>query len=109
MDSLNKACRNVRYMFDNTINDPVQIRVRELTTNETWGPAASRMAQLAELSYTKAPIIVTDLFLRTSDTHWRVVYKALLVIDYLLKNGSETVIMACTSQLSQLMDLQHAK
>ncbi|GAU94867.1 hypothetical protein RvY_06573-2 [Ramazzottius varieornatus] len=109
MDTLNKACRNVRYMFDNTITDPVQIRVRELTTNEQWGPAASEMAQLAEMSYTKSPVIVADLFLRTTDTHWRVVYKSLLVIDYLLKNGSETVVMACMTQLSQLMDLQHAK
>ncbi|OQV12071.1 putative Epsin-2 [Hypsibius exemplaris] len=109
MENIQKACRNMKYLFDPTIIDPVQIKVREVTSSDPWGPTASDMSELANLSYTKSPVIVPDLFLRLDDGNWRVVYKTLVVLDYIIKYGSETVLVDCTRNLARLHELQSCR
>lgn len=76
-----------------------EILVRDATNNEQWGPSGSDMRQIADLTYSPTDYteIMTTLWERLEDTgkNWRHVYKGLLVIDYLIKNGSERVVQEC--------------
>ena len=76
-----------------------EILVRDATNNEQWGPSGSDMRQIADLTYSPTDYneIMTTLWERLEDRgkNWRHVYKGLLVIDYLLKNGSERVVQEC--------------
>lgn len=57
------------------------------------------MRQIADLTYSPNDYteIMTTLWERLEDRgkNWRHVYKGLLVIDYLIKNGSERVVQEC--------------
>jgi len=76
-----------------------EVLVRDSTNNEQWGPSGSDMRQIADLTYSPTDYteIMTTLWERLEDSgkNWRHVYKGLLVIDYLLKNGSERVVQEC--------------
>lgn len=74
-----------------------QIKVREATSNDPWGPSASQMNELAQLSHNHTDFIemmeILDKRLNDKGKNWRHVFKALSVLDYLLHAGSENVWM----------------
>lgn len=74
-----------------------QIKVREATSNDPWGPSASQMHELAQLSHNHTDFIemmeILDKRLNDKGKNWRHVFKALSVLDYLLHAGSENVWM----------------
>jgi len=92
----------------------IERKVKEATSNEKWGPSGTQMREIAQAtnSYNDLPIIMQTIWRRLNDhgKYWRHVYKSLLLIDYLLKNGSDKVIKECRSniiQIQTLMEFQH--
>ena len=84
--------------------------VREATTMEKWGPTAQQMKAISDLTYRRAscPVVMDALMRRLSEPgkYWRHVYKALLVIDYALKNGSPDVAEYCRRHVIEIQTLQ---
>ncbi|WFD36590.1 hypothetical protein MCUN1_003473 [Malassezia cuniculi] len=74
-----------------------QIKVREATSNDPWGPSGAQMAELAQLSYNQTDFVeimeILDKRLNDKGKNWRHVFKALTVLDYLLHSGSQNVWM----------------
>ena len=74
-----------------------QIKVREATSNDPWGPSGTQMNELAQLSYNQTDFIemmeILDKRLNDKGKNWRHVFKALTVLDYLLHAGSQSVWM----------------
>ena len=91
--------------------DP-QVKVREATSNDPWGPSSTQMSEIADLTYNmvnsspeiilSSPIlfyqvafseIMQMIWKRLNDhgKNWRHVYKALVLLEYLIKTGSEKV------------------
>lgn len=69
--------------------------MREATSNDHWGPRSSLMAEIADLTYNVVAYseIMNMIWKRLNDhgKNWRHVYKALLLLEYLIKTGSEKV------------------
>uniref|UniRef100_A0AC35TL62 ENTH domain-containing protein n=1 Tax=Rhabditophanes sp. KR3021 TaxID=114890 RepID=A0AC35TL62_9BILA len=91
-----------------------QIKVREATSNDPWGPTTALMSEIAEMSLNPMAFneIMTMLFKRLNDhgKNWRHVYKSLVLLDYLIKCGSDRVPLQCREQLfsiETLKDFQH--
>ncbi|XP_063099766.1 ENTH domain-containing protein 1 isoform X5 [Cavia porcellus] len=91
-----------------------EIKVREATSNDPWGPSSSLMLDISDLTFNtiSRSEIMSILWQRLSDhgKNWRHVYKSLTLMDYLIKNGSKTVIQHCRegfSNLQMLKDFQH--
>lgn len=86
--------------------------VRKATNNELWGPSGTEMSKIADLThhFTEYRQIMDALWARLSDKtegrNWRQIYKSLLLMDYLLKNGSEKVIAECRHRIYELKCLQ---
>lgn len=80
-----------------------EIKVREATSNDPWGPASSLMSEIADLTFHVGafPEIMSMLWRRLGDQgrNWRHVYKALTLLDYLLKTGSEKVAQQCKENM----------
>lgn len=61
---------------------PVKIKVREATSNDPWGPSATIMAEVADLTYNVVAFseIMQMIWKRLNDhgKNWRHVYKALV-------------------------------
>ncbi|XP_055076436.2 uncharacterized protein epn1b isoform X2 [Misgurnus anguillicaudatus] len=79
-----------------------EVKVREATSNDPWGPSSSQMADISDLTYNVVACneILTMLWKRLSDDkNWRHVYKSLTLLEYLLKTGSDRVPQQCTENL----------
>ncbi|XP_043828141.1 epsin-2-like [Dromiciops gliroides] len=72
-----------------------EIKVQEATSNDPWGASSSLMNEIAFLTYDVVPFseIMNMIWKRLNDhgKNWRHVYKALTLLDYLIKTGSEQV------------------
>lgn len=91
-----------------------EIKVREATSNDPWGPSSSLMLEISDLTYNRVSFseIMNMIWHRMTDhgKNWRHVYKSLTLLDYLLKNGSKKVIQHCQEGLyniQMLKDFHH--
>ncbi|XP_055340560.1 epsin-2-like [Paramacrobiotus metropolitanus] len=112
MGDVRKGLRTVRNVVHN-YND-AQVKVREATSNDPWGPAASLMSDISDMTYNHLAFsdIMQMLWKRMNDSgkDWRHVYKALVVLDYIIKSGTEKVAQHCKENLyfiQTLTNFQH--
>ncbi|XP_036157756.1 ENTH domain-containing protein 1 [Myotis myotis] len=91
-----------------------EIKVREATSNDPWGPSSSLMLAISDLTFNTISLseIMNMLWQRLNDhgKNWRHVYKSLMLMDYLIKNGSKKVIQLCREgfcKVQILKDFQH--
>ncbi|XP_036722880.1 ENTH domain-containing protein 1 [Balaenoptera musculus] len=104
--------RQVKNFVKNYSN--AEIKVREATSNDPWGPSTSLMLDISDLTFNTVSLseIMSMLWQRLNDhgKNWRHVYKSLTLMDYLIKNGSKKVIQHCREgfhNLQTLKDFQH--
>ncbi|KAH1024983.1 hypothetical protein HUJ05_009803 [Dendroctonus ponderosae] len=104
--------RNIKN-FAHNYSD-AQKKVREATSNDPWGPSSTIMAEIADLTYNVVAFseIMQMVWKRLNDhgKNWRHVYKALVVLEYLIKTGSEKVGQQCKENIyaiQTLKDFQH--
>lgn len=95
---------------DIALNAPeVERKVKDATSNEKWGPTGTQMQEISRATYNfqDLPIIMSVIWKRINDPgkYWRHVYKSLLLIDYLVRNGSEQVIRDCRNHLIEIQTL----
>ncbi|KAI4882284.1 hypothetical protein NFI96_003248 [Prochilodus magdalenae] len=75
-----------------------EVKVREATSNDPWGPSSSQMSDISDLTYNVVACneIMAMLWKRLSDDkNWRHVYKSLTLLEYMLKTGSDRVPKQC--------------
>lgn len=104
-------------MNDAIMNYPkAQMDVREATNEDPWGPTGPQMKKIAE--YTRSRYmedfynVYTPLFSRMLENNkdaWRRVYKSLILLDYLLKNGSERFVQEAREKAYELRRLESYK
>lgn len=75
----------------------IEAKVREATNNEPWGASSSLMSSIAHATYNhkERAEIMGMIFNRLFDKsarEWRQIYKALQLLEYLIKNGCESFI-----------------
>ncbi|KAL3863336.1 hypothetical protein ACJMK2_005096 [Sinanodonta woodiana] len=90
----------------------VETKVREATNDEAWGPHGTLMHEIAQYTFTYEhfPEVVGMLWkrmLHDNKKNWRRVYKSLLLLTYLVKNGSERVVTSCREHLYDLRSLEN--
>ncbi|XP_003419873.1 ENTH domain-containing protein 1 [Loxodonta africana] len=87
-----------------------EIKVREATSNDPWGPSSSLMLDISDLTFNTISLseIMNMLWQRLNDhgKNWRHVYKSLTLMDYLIKNGSKKVIQHCRERFCDLQTLK---
>jgi len=102
---LRRNIKNVAYNY----TEP-QKKVREATSNDPWGPSSTLMSEIADLTYNVEafPQIMEMLWKRINDhgKNWRHVYKSLLLLEYLIKTGSERVAQQCKENIFAIQTLK---
>ncbi|KAK0891557.1 Epsin-3, clathrin recruitment and traffic between the Golgi and endosome [Friedmanniomyces endolithicus] len=86
-------------------------KVREATNNEPWGASSSLMQEIANATFNYQQLneimpMIYKRFTEKSAEEWRQIYKALQLMEFLVKNGSERVIDDARSHLSLLKMLR---
>ncbi|XP_069764105.1 epsin-2-like isoform X2 [Narcine bancroftii] len=103
---------SLRRQMKNIVNNysEAEIKVREATSNDPWGPSSSLMAEISDLTYNVVAFteIMNMIWKRLNDhgKNWRHVYKALMLMDYLIKTGSERVAQQCKENIFAVQTLK---
>ncbi|XP_022962529.1 clathrin interactor EPSIN 1-like isoform X1 [Cucurbita moschata] len=94
----------------------IEQKVLDATDDEPWGPHGSALAEIAQATkkFSETQMVMNVLWTRLSETgkNWRLVYKALAVIEYLVAHGSERAvddIIEHTFQISSLSSFEHVE
>lgn len=88
-----------------------QVKVREATSNDPWGPSSTMMSEIADLTYNVLAFteIMQMVWKRLNDhgKNWRHVYKSLVLLDYIIKTGSEKVAQQCKENIFAIETLKN--
>ncbi|THH17995.1 hypothetical protein EW146_g2933 [Bondarzewia mesenterica] len=85
-----RAAKNITHGYSDT-----EAKVRATTSNESLPPNGQQMYEISVLSYNQLDFVeimeILDKRLNDKGKYWRHVYKALVLVDYLLHSGSPAV------------------
>lgn len=89
----------------------MEAKVREATNNEPWGASTTLMQEIANGTHNYQLLneimpMIYRRFTEKSAEEWRQIYKALQLLEFLIKNGSERVVDDARSHLSLLRMLR---
>lgn len=89
----------------------MEAKVREATNNEPWGASSTLMQEIATGTFNYQTLneimpMIYRRFTEKSAEEWRQIYKALQLLEYLIKHGSERVIDDARSHLTLLKMLR---
>ncbi|XP_060753019.1 epsin-3 isoform X6 [Tachysurus vachellii] len=103
---------SLRRSVKNIVNNytEAEIKVREATSNDPWGPSSSLMMEIAELTFNVVAFteVMGIIWKRLNDhgKNWRHVYKALTLLDYLVKTGADRVTQQCKENIHAIQTLR---
>ncbi|KAF1930621.1 ENTH-domain-containing protein [Didymella exigua CBS 183.55] len=89
----------------------MEAKVREATNNEPWGASSTLMQEIANATFNYQLLneimpMIYKRFTEKASEEWRQIYKALQLLEFLIKNGSERVIDDARSHVSLLKMLR---
>ncbi|KAI9301958.1 ENTH-domain-containing protein, partial [Cunninghamella echinulata] len=90
----------------------MEAKVHEATNNEAWGASSTLMQEIAQgtFNYQYFNEIMPTVYKRFTEkeaSQWRQIYKALVLLEYLVKNGSERVVDDARSHISMVKILRN--
>nr|XP_015204843.1 PREDICTED: clathrin interactor 1 isoform X1 [Lepisosteus oculatus] len=107
----------VRELVDKATNvvmnySEIESKVREATNDDPWGPSGQLMGEIARSTfmYEQFPEVMNMLWtrmLKDNKKNWRRVYKSLLLLAYLIRNGSERVVTSAREHIYDLRSLEN--
>ncbi|CAB0040919.1 unnamed protein product [Trichogramma brassicae] len=107
----------VRELMDKATNvvmnyTDTEAKVREATNDDAWGPTGGMMQELAQATFTyeQFPEVMSMLWkrmLQENKRNWRRTYKSLLLLNYLVRNGSERVVTSSREHIYDLRSLEN--
>ncbi|KAG8231482.1 hypothetical protein J437_LFUL000199 [Ladona fulva] len=105
MAGIRRNLKNIAHNYSEA-----QIKVREATSNDPWGPSSTLMSEIADLTYNVMAFtdIMQMIWKRLNDhgKNWRHVYKALVLLEYLIKTGTEKVAQQCKENIFAIQTLK---
>lgn len=92
----------------------IESKVRDATSDEPWGPNPNQLQDLAQLTFGSVDNynqVLDNIWKRMSlsdkrSANWRRLDKSLLILLFLLKNGSEKVVNSIKEHLDELKSLE---
>ncbi|KAI4818974.1 hypothetical protein KUCAC02_004261 [Chaenocephalus aceratus] len=106
----------VRELVDKATNvvmnySEVESKVREATNDDPWGPSGQMMSEISKATfmYEQFPEVMNMLWarmLRDNKKNWRRVYKSMLLLAHLIRNGSERVVTSTREHLYDLRSME---
>ncbi|KAJ2708367.1 hypothetical protein H4S00_006957, partial [Coemansia sp. D1744] len=92
----------------------MQMKVREATSNQAGSPPATLMSEIAQATYNQTDFLgvmeIIDKRMNDKGRLWRHVFKALVLLEYLLYSGSPYVVEYAIDNLfvvKTLREFQH--
>ncbi|WVQ77787.1 hypothetical protein IAR50_007477 [Cryptococcus sp. DSM 104548] len=85
----------------------MEAKVREATNDDPWGASSTLMLQIAEgAQFNEIMSTIYSRFMEKEAREWRQIYKALTLLEFLVKNGSERVVDDARAHISTIKMLR---
>uniref|UniRef100_A0A3B4B7G4 ENTH domain-containing protein n=1 Tax=Periophthalmus magnuspinnatus TaxID=409849 RepID=A0A3B4B7G4_9GOBI len=89
----------------------IESKVREATNDDPWGPSGQLMSEISRATfmyehYQEVMGMLWIRMLKENRKNWRRVYKSLLLLSHLIRNGSERVVTSAREHLFDLRSLE---
>ncbi|WVQ82095.1 hypothetical protein IAT38_004223 [Cryptococcus sp. DSM 104549] len=85
----------------------MEAKVREATNDDPWGASSTLMQQIADgASFNEIMPTIYSRFMEKEAREWRQIYKALTLLEFLVKNGSERVVDDARAHVSTIKMLR---
>lgn len=111
--SMVKSVTNKVKQYTLNLSD-LELKVEDATSNETWGPHGSVMTDIADAAFDpesyRQIMGVLARRLQEKDENWRMCYKALLLLEFLIKHGPMKLVhdvAGSTQVLERLTDFSY--
>ncbi|KAI0088597.1 ENTH-domain-containing protein [Irpex rosettiformis] len=90
----------------------MEAKVREATNDEPWGASSTLMQEIAQgtfnfQNFNEIMPCIYGRFMEKEAKQWRQIYKALQLLEYLVKNGSERVVDDARSHVATIKMLRN--
>ncbi|KAJ3518851.1 hypothetical protein NM688_g9383 [Phlebia brevispora] len=90
----------------------MEAKVREATNDEPWGASSTLMQEIAQgtfnfQNFNEIMPCIYARFMEKEAKQWRQIYKALQLLEYLVKNGSERVVDDARSHIATIKMLRN--
>ncbi|KAM5540849.1 hypothetical protein V8D89_005493 [Ganoderma adspersum] len=90
----------------------MEAKVRDATNDEPWGASSTLMQEIAQgtfnfQNFNEIMPAIYSRFMEKEARQWRQIYKALQLLEYLVKNGSERVIDDARSHIGTIKMLRN--
>jgi len=90
----------------------MEAKVRDATNDDPWGASSTTMQEIAQgtFNFQQFNEIMPTIYKRFTEKEareWRQIYKALQLLEYLIKHGSERVIDDARSHISMIKILRN--
>merc|ERR1711965_499345 len=84
-------------------------KIAESCSNQPWGASTTMLSEIAQATYDyqEYPVVMSNVWKRVGESsrNWRIVYKALSLLEFLIRNGSERVCEDSRDHMYQLRSL----
>eukprot|EP00949_MAST-11_sp_MAST-11-sp1_P001706 g1706.t1 len=88
----------------------VESKLQEALSKKNWGASSSLLGDIARYTfdYSEYATVMSALWsaLDQRGKNWRIVFKALTLMDFLIKNGAERVVDECRDKIYMVRTLQ---
>ncbi|WRT69935.1 uncharacterized protein IL334_006926 [Kwoniella shivajii] len=85
----------------------MEAKVREATNDDPWGASSTLMQQIADgAQFNEIMPTIYARFMEKEAREWRQIYKALTLLEFLVKNGSERVVDDARAHISTIKMLR---
>ncbi|WVR09690.1 hypothetical protein IAU60_006765 [Kwoniella sp. DSM 27419] len=85
----------------------MEAKVREATNDDPWGASSTLMQQIADgAQFNEIMPTIYSRFMEKEAREWRQIYKALTLLEFLVKNGSERVVDDARAHVSTIKMLR---
>ncbi|KAJ8453499.1 hypothetical protein ONZ45_g19693 [Pleurotus djamor] len=90
----------------------MEAKVREATNDEPWGASSTLMQEIAQgtfnfQQFNEIMPCIYARFMEKEARQWRQIYKALQLLEYIIKHGSERVVDDARSHVSTIKMLRN--
>ncbi|CAH7687363.1 epsin-3 [Phakopsora pachyrhizi] len=86
----------------------MEAKVRDATNDDPWGASSTLMQEIAQgQQFNEIMPTIYKRFTEKEAREWRQIYKALQLLEYLIKHGSERVIDDARSHISMIKILRN--
>ncbi|KAF8501960.1 hypothetical protein BU17DRAFT_78404 [Hysterangium stoloniferum] len=86
----------------------MEAKVKEATNDDPWGASSTLMQEIAQgQQFNEIMPCIYSRFMEKEARQWREIYKALQLLEYIIKHGSERVVDDARSHLSTIKMLRN--